>query len=60
MPNHIGSLLSKREYHYVLAVNWTPHIEALLSQWLYISLRHGMSSFYALFMNNYIKILEYL
>ena len=41
MPNHVGSLLSKREFHYVLAYNWTPHMEALLSQWLYLSLCHG-------------------
>ncbi len=41
IPNHVGSLLSKREYHYVLAHNWSPHMEALLSQWLYLSLCHG-------------------
>ena len=42
MPNHVGSLLSKREYHYVLALNLTPHVEALLSRWLYVTLYHGL------------------
>ncbi|XP_057379734.1 uncharacterized protein LOC130702084 [Daphnia carinata] len=40
LPNHVGSLLSKREYHYILYANWTPRLEALLSQWLYLTLYH--------------------
>lgn len=40
LPNHVGSLLSKREYHYVLYANLTPRLEALLSQWLYLTLYH--------------------
>jgi len=40
MPNHIGSLLSRREFHYVLALNFTPGVEALLSQWIYLTLCH--------------------
>jgi hypothetical protein len=42
LPNHVGSLLSKREYHYVLSLNFTPRMEALLSQWLYLTLCHGL------------------
>lgn len=42
LPNHVGSLLSKREYHYVLYTNLTPRLEALLSQWLYLTLYHGL------------------
>lgn len=44
LPNHVGSLLSKREYHYVLALNYTPYMEALLSQWLYLTLCHGKAN----------------
>ncbi|KAI9558051.1 hypothetical protein GHT06_014804 [Daphnia sinensis] len=40
LPNHVGSLLSKREYHYILYANLTPRLEALLSQWLYLTLYH--------------------
>nr|CAH0102881.1 unnamed protein product [Daphnia galeata] len=40
LPNHVGSLLNKREYHYVLSLNFTPRMEALLSQWLYLTLFH--------------------
>jgi len=40
MPNHVGSLLNRREFHYVLALNFTPQIEALLSQWIYLTLCH--------------------
>jgi hypothetical protein len=42
LPNHVGSLLNKREYHYVLSLNFTPRMEALLSQWLYLTLFHGI------------------
>ena len=40
LPNHIGSLLSKRDYHHVLAFNFTPQVEVALSQWLYLTLWH--------------------
>ncbi|EFX69734.1 hypothetical protein DAPPUDRAFT_300700 [Daphnia pulex] len=40
LPNHVGSLLSKKEYHYVLSLHFTPRMEALLSQWLYLVLHH--------------------
>ena len=40
LPNHIGSLLSRRDYHHVLALNFTPQVEIALSQWLYLTLYH--------------------
>ncbi|KZS03961.1 Centromere protein I [Daphnia magna] len=40
LPNHIGSLLNKREHHYVLFLRFTPHVDGQLSQWLYLTLRY--------------------
>lgn len=42
LPNHVGSLLGKKEYHHVLSFHFTPRMEALLSQWLYNVLYHGL------------------
>ncbi|XP_057380549.1 uncharacterized protein LOC130702935 [Daphnia carinata] len=40
LPNHIGSLLNKREHHYALFLNFTPHMDGQLSQWLYLTLHY--------------------
>ena len=40
LPNHIGSLLSRRDYHHVLSSHFTPQVEVALSQWLYLTLGH--------------------
>ena len=45
MPNHIGSLLNKKEHLYVLTYNYTPQVEAVLSQWVYLTLCHGRHFF---------------